>query len=138
MRHGRGEKGLDGSDHHVEQLCAEVEEILSLCLAAANNRRLQDLTLSRVIAVQGAARLRVEVIPERTLDWQGLEECYRALERAKPWLRRQLAEELSRKRVPELEFGFVESRELEDRGASSLEVTPDDARASSLEVTPDD
>jgi len=48
-------------------------------------------------------------------DEKSRRETARALERAKPFLRRQIAREVQLRRVPELHFQFDESIETQDR-----------------------
>ena len=87
------------------QLCRQVEEAVSFALVSARDPLLRDLVVLDVTPVRGAARLRVRVsteAPDPPLD--DLEE---ALERARGYLRAEVAVAVHRKRTPELEVELV-------------------------------
>ncbi len=75
--------------------------MLELCLAGSRNPVLHNLDLHSVAHVDG--RLYVRVISgEHTA-----EDVARHLELATSWLRREVAGEITRKRVPELRFEIL-------------------------------
>jgi ribosome-binding factor A len=71
------------------------------------------LTITRVAVTPDLQQARVHYTTMG--DEKARRESRRALERAKPFLRRQLGRRLSLRRVPELQFFFDESVERQDR-----------------------
>ena len=91
-------------DRKLAQLCAQVEEIVSLALGDSADQRLHDLIVQSVSPGPDGARLLVAVVATNPLDLDSLEELHGALESARPWLRQQVAAEIHRKRTPDLAF----------------------------------
>lgn len=91
-------------DRKLAQLCAQVEEIVSLALGDAADHRLQDLVVQSVSPGPDGARLLVTVVAAPPSDLESLEELHGALESARSWLRQQVAAEIHRKRTPDLAF----------------------------------
>jgi ribosome-binding factor A len=94
-------------------LRAEVEEIISLALLDAGDDRLRQLSVHSVQSRGDGAYLSINLIapgPVNTCDLDGL---YEALEHARGWLRQQVAEEVHRKRVPELMLVVLPPWEVE-------------------------
>ncbi len=108
MTRPAGQGDGHGEDHRTAQLCAEIETILSLALASAADPRLRDLDVRRVVPTGSLSRLRVELVPDSNLNLEEMEKAYASVVRARSWLRRQVAQEIRRKRIPELEFGFAD------------------------------
>ncbi len=86
------------------QLCAQAREALCLALGDAADARLHDLHVEAVVLAEGGAHLIVVLTPVRQLDEEELDASVEALFAARPWLRRQVAAEIHRKRAPELAF----------------------------------
>jgi ribosome-binding factor A len=86
-------------DRKQRQLCAAVGQALEWALWSASDPWLQACTVTSVRPWPSQARLRVLVECSEPVDPLQLQE---RLSRATPWLRGQLAEHLSRRRVPEL------------------------------------
>ena len=94
----------ESSHNKLERLCAQVREVVSLSLGGAEDERLRSLTVESVRAAGDASRLVVSVVPDGDVGLDELDEIYAALLHAGPWLRRQVAAEIHRKRTPELAF----------------------------------
>ena len=96
-----------GGNHHLKherktaQLCEQVAEAISFALAECHNPLLADLFVESVDPAPSASRLRVVVSAD--IDADG-EAALDALDHARNFLRRQIAGEIHRKRVPELSF----------------------------------
>lgn len=88
-------------DRKTWQLCEQVAEALRFALAECRDPRLYDLDVQAVEPVRGASRLRVIVSAEAGADAVATLE---ALERARGYLRVQIAGAIHRKRTPELAF----------------------------------
>ena len=91
-------------DRKLAQLCAQVEEIVSLALGDSADDRLHDLVVQSVSPGPDGARLLVAVVATEPLDMDSIETLYSALDRARPWLRQQVAAGIHRKRTPDLAF----------------------------------
>jgi ribosome-binding factor A len=97
-----------GRDYHKQaQLCAEVEQIAVLALGSSRDSRLNQLMVHSVEASADGAKLTVNVIPGEAENFESLESLTEVLNAARPWLRRQIAEEIVRKRTPEIRFVIV-------------------------------
>ncbi|MCA9595516.1 MAG: ribosome-binding factor A [Myxococcales bacterium] len=92
------------NDRKLAQLCAQIQEVLSFALGDSSDDRLHDLVVHSVTPAPDGARLLVTVMATNESDMSSLEETHGALESARPWLRRQVAAEISRKRTPDLAF----------------------------------
>ena len=91
-------------DRKLAQLCAQVEQTVSLALGDSADDRLHDLVVRSVSPGPDGTRLLVVVVATRPLDMASLEELHGALKSARPWLRQQVAAEIHRKRTPDLAF----------------------------------
>ena len=107
-KHFRGSRppgaNLAREDRKLAQLCAQVEQIVSLALGDSADHRLHDLVVHSVSPGPDGARLLVAAMATYPLDPDCLEELHDVLERARPWLRQQIAAEIHRKRTPDLAF----------------------------------
>lgn len=92
------------SQHKLSQLCAQVEDVVSLSLGDSEDPRLRDLVVESVVPGADASRLLVRVVAPEGADLEQIEALYAALQHAGGWLRRQVAAEIHRKRTPELSF----------------------------------
>ncbi|MEM9695815.1 MAG: ribosome-binding factor A [Myxococcota bacterium] len=95
---------LSHNPHHerkTTQLCAQVAEAVHLALAACHDPRLASLFVEAVDPAPTASRLRVVVSADRDADGAAILD---ALAHAGGFLRRQVAGEVNRKRVPQLSF----------------------------------
>lgn len=93
-----------------DQIRAELAELLS---REVHDPGIGFLTITRVAVTSDLQHARVHYT---TLgDEKARRESQRALQRAAPFLRRQIGRRLPLKRVPELEFFFDESIEQHDR-----------------------
>lgn len=111
MRHRT--RNIGREDRKLAQLCAQVADIVSLALGDCADERLHDLIVHSVTPGPDGARLLVSVTPTGPLDLDSIEELHGALERARPWLRGQVAAEIHRKRTPDLAFQIVPPEEGE-------------------------
>ena len=103
-----------GRDNYKQaQLCSQVEQIASLALGSSRDPRINQLMVHSVEASVDGARLTVNVMPGDTESLESLESLMDALNGARPWLRRQIAEEIVRKRTPDIRFQVVLGQELE-------------------------
>lgn len=94
-------------NHKQAQLCSQVEQIASLALGSSRDPRLNQLTVHSVRASADGARLTIYVTPGDPDGVESLTSLMEALDSARPWLRRQIAEEIVRKRTPEVRFEIV-------------------------------
>ena len=86
------------------QLRSEVEEIVALALLDSADARLRQLHVGSVDMKAGGACLVVSVVPAGRPTLAEIEELQSALDHARGWLRRQIAQEVNRKRAPDLVF----------------------------------
>jgi ribosome-binding factor A len=102
------------SEHRkLERLCAQVEQVVSLSLGGSQDERLRNLLVHSVHAVPDGSRLVVSVAAGAEVSLDGLDDIYGALLHAGPWLRRQVAAEIHRKRTPELTFQVLPRWQVE-------------------------
>ncbi len=99
--------GPDRARTKTTQLCHQVEEAISCALVFSANPLLRDLYVVRVEPLQGSAVLRVLVCTEGDPD----ERTFETLEKASGYFRSQVAQEISRKRVPSLRFTLIPADE---------------------------
>lgn len=83
------------------QLASQVERVLELCLAGSRNPVLHNLDVLSVWHTQGKLFVRV------VSSTHDANEIANHLAQASGWLRREIAEEITRKRVPELRFEIL-------------------------------
>jgi ribosome-binding factor A len=93
-----------------DQLRAELADLLT---REVHDPGIGFLTITRVTVTPDLAHARVHYTTMGEAKARG--ESQRALERAAPFLRRQIGRRLRLKRVPELEFFFDASIEQQDR-----------------------
>ncbi len=110
-------------DHKTAQLCEQVGETLTLVLADCGDPVLGELAVVSVEPRRGAGRLVVTVSTDS--PGRRAEHIIDKLERARGYLRYEVAQDISRKRVPELEVRVSPPAEPAPRlPAASLESTP--------------
>jgi ribosome-binding factor A len=68
-----------------------------------------------VRAAADGSRLVVHVVPTDLADFSELEQLMSALDHARPWLRRQVASEINRKRVPDIAFQILLNPEVDSQ-----------------------
>lgn len=94
-------------DHKLAQLRAQVEEAVSYALGASRDPVLRDLLVVSVTSVRGAALLDIKVT---TLENSPILEAAPILEklnRAKGYLRSEIASGINRKRCPDICFSVA-------------------------------
>jgi ribosome-binding factor A len=96
-----------------QRLCAQVEQVVSLSLGGSEDERLRSLVVHSVHAAGDGSRLVVSVAAGAEVSLDELDEIYAALLRAGPWLRRQVAAEIHRKRTPDLSFQVLPAWQVE-------------------------
>ncbi len=89
-------------DRKLQQLCKQVENALQLVLP--NVQLLGDVRVLSVMPAPNAGRLRVLVVVSDTSDHR---QVAARLERCSGYLRSEMAQVVSRRRVPELVFSIV-------------------------------
>ena len=102
------DRGNTSNTWHALGLCSQVQDVLSCLLSGeCADERLWGVSVYSVEPLAGANRLLIRVGPthdEASLDvWQTLE----TLNAARSYFRREIAREIHRKRVPDLEFAWV-------------------------------
>jgi len=102
------------TNYKLAQLCAEVSEVATLALGSSSDSRLQQLIVHSVKATKDGSTLVVHVVPTAIADFAELEQLMAALERARTWLRQQVASEINRKHTPEITFQIVLNPESAD------------------------
>ena len=109
---GGSHRSNDKYERKTRQLCEQVSEAVSLALAACHDPLLCDLYVEAVEPAPGASRLRVTVSSETVSSEtaRSAPAVLDALERARAYLRRQCASEISRKRTPQLVFVLLPPR----------------------------
>jgi ribosome-binding factor A len=135
-------------DRVGDQIRKEISELLAR--GAVHDPGIGFITLTRV---QVSADLQVAHILYTTLgDEQARRETARALERATPFLRRQLGSRLRLRRVPDIDFRFDQAVAHQDRieqilrdlheeerqRASSPDDSADESADESADAAPDD
>ncbi len=111
-----GHNPYEKHERKTRQLCEQVAEALSFALAECHNPILADLYIVAVEPAPSASRLRVVVSAELHTHAPATLE---ALERARGYLRGQIASEIHRKRTPELCFAVIPPDGADDPPASS-------------------
>lgn len=93
------------ADHRAErktrQLCREVRDVVSLALSALDDASLDGAWVAEVLPGLDASQLRVVVMVPRHVD---PDVTHEALRRAAGLLRAEVAQSITRKRVPQLAF----------------------------------
>jgi ribosome-binding factor A len=99
-----GPAGRGRRDQKTAQLCRQVFRALSLALGESSEEVVRELVLHDVTPAPDASRLLVRVgLPAHV----GVAEALDGLERARGFLRREVAAAITRKRAPELLFVLV-------------------------------
>jgi len=101
-------------NHKQAQLCSQVEQIASLALGSSLDPRLNQLIVRSVQASADGARLTIFVTPGDPESVDSLTSLMEALDSARPWLRHQIAEEIVRKRTPDVRLEVILGQEPED------------------------
>jgi ribosome-binding factor A len=101
-------------ERKLAQLCAQVEQIISFALGEAKDERLRAIAVRSVLPGPDAGRLLVSLTAHEQLTIEQIEQLHAALEHARAWLRRQVAEGIHRKRAPELAFVVLPSGEHDE------------------------
>jgi ribosome-binding factor A len=90
---------------HDYGLCAEVFQVLGFLFAGGcADERLWDFLVVSVEPFPTASRLLIKVCPAKPLALEEFDEGLKLLKSARPFFRREIAQAISRKRVPELVF----------------------------------
>jgi len=93
---------------HDDGLCSQVAETLGLVFAGGgDDERLLDLGLLSVEPAPTVSRLLVKVYPLPGSPRRSVPEICSVLKAARPFLRREIAEAISRRKIPELAFEVV-------------------------------
>ncbi len=101
--------GLAQADTKTIQLCRQVEEAVSLALACSTSPLLRDLYVVGVEPLKGAAMMRALVSMEGAHN--DYELTKQAVDRARGYIRGEVARAINRKRVPTLQFAVVPSHQ---------------------------
>ncbi|MBF0501446.1 MAG: ribosome-binding factor A [Candidatus Riflebacteria bacterium] len=97
-----------GSTLHEGGLCRQVEEVLSLVFCgSSSDERLWDLGLLSVELAPNSSRLLVKIYPLPHSEPRSVTEIHAILKSARPFMKREIAESICRKRTPELVFEIV-------------------------------
>jgi len=93
-------------DRKTQQLCKQVERTLASVLPECKEELLRELSLLEVRAVAGTSRLEVVLVAP---GWRQdeLAQIEEGLDRARAYLRAEVAQAIHRKRVPELSFAVI-------------------------------
>ena len=103
--HHRGRGSRDYAGRKARQLCRQVADVLSYVLAGeCGDEVLQNLLVLSVDPAPSTSRLLVTVEPDAAAEPVGVTEVLGRLDRARGWLRREVAASIHRKRTPELAF----------------------------------
>jgi ribosome-binding factor A len=92
--------------HKAAQLCRQAMQALSLALADSSDDRLRELSVVSVDPAPDASRLLVMVSAAASAEAPNAVEILSRLNAAAPWLRREVASFITRKRAPELAFAI--------------------------------
>jgi hypothetical protein len=94
---------------HDDGLCSQVFESLSLVFGGtSSDQRLWAIGLLSVEPAPSSSRLLIKVYPLPTaLQPQSVSEIQAVLKAARPFLRREIGQEICRRKIPELTFEVV-------------------------------
>lgn len=115
-RDARDEDGFDYArhsrhrqrDNKLGQLCRQVQRTVSLSLSGeCHDEVLSELAVHSVMPAPDAGRLLVLVYFANPRMAVPFVELLQRLEAVSPWLRREVARSIARKRVPELAFQLI-------------------------------
>ncbi len=104
------------SDHKLVQLCAQVEEAIACALGASADSALRELLVVDVVPLRGASLLSVSVCPAST-DEVAYDFLQHKLDRARGYLRGEVARSIHRKRVPTIDIVLVPPDLFDDEEA---------------------
>lgn len=107
MTHRTRIRATAKEDRKLAQLCAQVQETVSLALGDSSDPHLRDLVVHSATPAPDGARLLILVVPSAPLGVEAIEAAYQSLEGARAWLRQEVAAEIHRKRTPELAFQIL-------------------------------
>ena len=96
-------------DRKLRQLCAQVARTIELALSASQDDVLIGLYVTSVTPTPAVGRLQVWVSAHEPTTHPP--EALQRLAAAKGWLREEIAEAISRRRVPELTFAWSAQEE---------------------------
>ena len=94
------------AERKTRQLCKQVARVVSSVLLESTEECLQKLSLLTVEPAAGTSVLRVAVMAG-TANGTELSAQREALERLRPYLRGEVAQAVSRRRIPELVFALI-------------------------------
>jgi ribosome-binding factor A len=97
-------------DHKARQIGRQVQRILSLVLTGDGDDVLRELYIDSVAAAPGSSQLLVHVVIPHHIS---VADAMQRLGDATPRLRREIAQAITRKRVPELNFVPMAAGEVE-------------------------
>ena len=101
-------------DNKLAQMCRQVQRILALSLSGeCHDETLSELAVQNVVPAPDASRLLVQVYFVDSRMAVQLPDLLEKLARATPWLRREVARGIVRKRAPELVFQLVCAQQME-------------------------
>jgi ribosome-binding factor A len=106
-RKGSRERDAFADLRKTQQLCSEVREVLSFVLAGdCEDPILQQLVVREVMPAPDASRLLVVLtLPEA--ECEQADHAMEALRQLRGYLRSQIADEIQRKRTPDLSFQIM-------------------------------
>lgn len=94
-----------GDTRKTLQLCKQVLQTLRAVLSGGMREAvLGEVEVQSVLPAPDSSRLLITVVPTTAAAGLALDEIRRALKRAQPWLRSEVAGAVSRKRAPDLVF----------------------------------
>lgn len=97
--------GARGDDRKVQQLCAQVREVIGFALAErSDDPLLARLSVASVVPAPDAGRLLVVVAMDASGERVEATAVIEALKRLRGELRHEIAIEINRKKTPELAF----------------------------------
>ena len=100
------------ASHKAAQLCRQAMQALSLALADSSDDLLRELTVMSVDPAPDVSRLLVTVAPAAWAAGTDVAAILARLNAAAPWLRREVASFITRKRAPELSFALAGGGEV--------------------------
>jgi len=104
LRHPRGVSRQDKPNHGAKRLATAIEATLSQVLPLAGDPQLLHFGIAAVLPLSHGKRFVVQVHsldPDLTYDPEAILE---ALQRVKPFLRREVAQDVQRKHAPDFRF----------------------------------
>ncbi len=103
------------NENKVGQLCRQVQKTIQMSLGGeCHDEVLQRLLVEAVQPAPDAGRLVVQVSFVTGAVAVPLHELLQRLEAVRPWIRREVARSIVRKRAPEIVFQLVNHQEVHD------------------------